>query len=76
MSENPLPNAEQQLQVLRASPVFGALPESALQFLQQQLRVQTVAAGEMVLHEGSAADSLIVVFAGRLRVTRHGPQGE
>lgn len=76
MSDNPLPNAEQQLQVLRASPVFGTLPESALQFLQQQLRVQTVAAGEMVLHEGSAADSLIVVFAGRLRVTRHGPQGE
>ncbi len=76
MSDTPLPSPEQLRQVLRSSPVFGALPEPALDALQAQLHIQRLAAGELVLREGELADRLVVVVSGRLRVTRVGPQGE
>ncbi len=71
-----LPTAAQLQQLLKASPVFGSLPPAAMAALVSQLRLQEVAAGDVVLSEGSAADSLVVVVSGRLRVTRQGQGGQ
>jgi NTE family protein/lysophospholipid hydrolase len=71
-----LPTTDQLLKVLRACPIFGTLQSEPLEALRAQLRLQEVAAGEVVLREGSAADSLMIVVSGRLRVTRQGAQGE
>lgn len=76
MTEAPFPFPDQIQQVLRASPVFGSLPDEALEALQAQLKVEVVAAGAVVLREGSAADRMLVVINGRLRVTRQGANGE
>jgi NTE family protein/lysophospholipid hydrolase len=71
-----LPKPAQLQQLLKASPVFGSLPAPALAALASQLRVQAVSAGEVVCKEGEAADSLVVVLSGRLRVTRQGRDGQ
>lgn len=74
MSE--LPSPAQLLKVLQASVAFGALDAADLAALQAQLRIEAVAAGALVLKEGAAADSLLIVVSGRLRVTRQDRQGE
>lgn len=76
MATTLMPTADQLLKVLRASPVFGSLPPEALDALRAQLRLQEFAAGEVVLREGSASDSLVMVVNGRLRVTRQSREGE
>ncbi len=76
MSSAALPTDDQLRQVLQSSAVFGELDAEALAALQAQLRLQVVAAGDLVLREGAAGDSLLMVVSGRLRVTRQTAQGE
>ncbi len=71
-----LPSSDQVRKVLQSSPVFGGLEPAALLALQAQLRLQAVPAGELVIKEGATADSLFIVISGRLRVSRHGRDGE
>lgn len=76
MSTLPLPSPEQVRKVLRTSAVFGRLDAGPQEALLEQLRLQAVEAGALVLQEGAAADSLLFVVSGRLRVSRRGQDGE
>jgi NTE family protein/lysophospholipid hydrolase len=63
-------------QVLRASPVFGRLEETAFDALADSLTSLPVTGGTPVLREGDQSDSMILVISGRLRVWRTGIAGE
>lgn len=69
------PLSDQVHSVLRASKLFGALAPAHLALLEAQLRVEAVQAGSHVFREGEASDSLVIVLAGRLRVTRVDARG-
>jgi predicted acylesterase/phospholipase RssA/CRP-like cAMP-binding protein len=63
------------IQVLRASGVFGTLPDEVLAGLATLLRVQHVSGGTLVLREGDDSDSMLFVLSGRLRVSRMDSDG-
>lgn len=58
---------------LRNVPVFAGLPDVLLEHLAGQLGEVHVRAGEWVMREGEAADSLFIVRSGRLEVIDEGP---
>lgn len=64
------------LEVLRASSVFGVLEECVLQDLAKYLELSTVPGGSRILHEGDAADSMLIVVSGCLRVSRRDSDGQ
>ena len=63
------------LDVLRASGVFGGLPDGVLQDLAATLQLQLVPGGDIVYREGEQADSMFILVSGRLRVSRRDRAG-
>jgi NTE family protein/lysophospholipid hydrolase len=63
------------LEVLRASGVFGGLPEAVLLDLAALLEVQFVPGGAIVYREGDPAHNMFFVLSGRLRVSRRDRSG-
>lgn len=61
--------------VLRASHVFGALDPAILVDLAEALDIESVEGGNLILREGDPAESMLIVVAGRLRVSRKNPDG-
>jgi CRP/FNR family cyclic AMP-dependent transcriptional regulator len=58
------------IDLLQRMPIFGALRADTLQFLLQQARSVTVAAGENFFRENDQADCLYVLEAGRVAVIK------
>jgi MFS family permease len=59
---------EDELRLLRASPVFAPVLPVALERLAARLEPMTVPAGTIVLHEGDVGDNVYLVADGRLEV--------
>ena len=72
-SENPDPG--RVLEVLRASGVFGGLPDDVLQDLAATLKLQFVPGGDIVYREGEQAHTMFFLVSGRLRVSRRDRAG-
>jgi CRP-like cAMP-binding protein len=66
---------EQRGALLRAIPVFAALPEAALTALALACSEERRAAGSVVICEGDAGDCLYVLADGRAEVTTQAKQG-
>jgi len=60
---------EDELRLLRESPVFAPVHPVALERLAARLRPFTVQAGTVVLNEGEVGDHVYLVAGGRLEVT-------
>jgi NTE family protein len=58
---------------LRNVPVLAGLPDELLAELSAELTEVQVQAGEWVMREGEAADSLFIVRSGRVEVIAEGP---
>lgn len=58
--------------LLRAAPVFAALPDDAINILAAQTESRLMSIGQLVVHEGDATDSLYVLAAGRFVALREG----
>jgi predicted acylesterase/phospholipase RssA/CRP-like cAMP-binding protein len=61
------------IEILLASPVFGALGTPVIHALANALEPFAAAGGSMVVREGDASDSMMFVLSGSLRVSRQGP---
>jgi CRP-like cAMP-binding protein len=61
---------------LGALPLFGGLPEDALQKLVEKLEVVHVDAGTTVFREGDVARSLYVLVQGTLEIVKAGLEGD
>ncbi len=61
---------------LGALPLFGGLPEDALQKLVDKVEVIDAAAGTTVFAEGDVARSLYVLVTGTLEIVKAGPDGD
>ena len=68
-------STEKLVEVLRASRVFGMLDDAVLRDFADNLELDTVQGGHLVLREGDTADSMLIVVSGRLRVSRRNPDG-
>ena len=75
MIDTPSPDQQRVLEVLRASGVFGGLPDQVLQDLAAELKVQFVPGGDIVYREGDQAHSMFFLVSGRLRVSRRDKNG-
>ncbi len=75
MIESHSPDLQRVLEVLRASGVFGGLPDAVLRDLAALLKVQFVPGGDLVYREGDQAHSMFFVVSGRLRVSRRDRAG-
>jgi len=62
-------------EVLRTSHVFGMLDDVVLKDLAGCLELHTVRCGAVILREGDAADSMMTLLNGRLRVSRRDAHG-
>ena len=60
-----------RVQILQAMPVFGAIDESAINWLLDGARVRAVSRGECVFREGDMDSSIYVIEEGRFTVYRH-----
>jgi hypothetical protein len=60
------------LELLRAVPILGVLPESVLERLARSSKTVTTAAGEVVFREGDAGDAYHVIESGTVDVTIRG----
>ena len=58
---------------LRYVPVLSGLDDDLLERLAQQIREVHVTAGDWIMHEGEAAESLFIVRSGRVEVVDEGP---
>ena len=54
--------------LLRASEAFGPLDSDALELVRNALEARVVRYGEVLMHQGDAADGLYLVGSGRLQV--------
>jgi predicted acylesterase/phospholipase RssA/CRP-like cAMP-binding protein len=63
-------------EVLRASPVFGQLDSEIIDDLANVLQLHTVPGGYAVVREGEAADEMLFVISGGLRVSRRNTRGD
>lgn len=61
--------------LLAASPVFGALIDDHRRTLAGTLTIRRIAAGDYIFREGEPADSAYVILSGRLEALREGPSG-
>jgi CRP/FNR family cyclic AMP-dependent transcriptional regulator len=59
-----------RVELLQRMPIFGAIREDALEFLLEQTRTVTVAAGEYFFRETDPADCMYVLEAGRVAVLK------
>lgn len=65
------------LRVLRTLDIFKGLPDRGLQVLFESMREVHLAPGKVLFEEGSPADSLYVVWTGRVEVFKMvGDRGE
>lgn len=71
----PDPDPSRVLDVLRASGVFGGLPDEVLRDLAATLQLQFVAGGDIVYREGEQAHTMFFLVSGRLRVSRRDRTG-
>ncbi|WP_428827829.1 cyclic nucleotide-binding and patatin-like phospholipase domain-containing protein [Azonexus sp. IMCC34842] len=67
--------ADKLVEVLQASRVFGMLEMPVLQDLAGELELTSVRGGDLVLHEGDTAESMLILVSGRLRVSRRNADG-
>jgi MFS family permease len=58
------------LDLLRALPLFAPLGQGTQESLAHALRTRAVAAGEVVLREGDAADGFFIIESGLVEVTQ------
>lgn len=58
---------------LRNVPVLAGMPDELLERLSDELKVVQVSAGDFIMREGEAADSLFIVRSGRIEVLDEGP---
>ena len=75
MPDTQTPDPSRVLDVLRASGVFGGLPDAVLQDLAATLQLQFVPGGDIVYREGEQAHSMFFLVSGRLRVSRRDRAG-
>src|SRR5947209_2992105 len=61
------------LELLRQTPLFAGLEESALRALAGRCRHRRFRANESLFHQGDPGQSLYVIISGRLRVEVTGP---
>ena len=64
------------LAILARSELFQGLPEAVLAEAQAVSFRKRIAAGDAVIRQGDATDSLYLVVVGRLRVTQATPEGQ
>ncbi len=61
---------------LHRNELFAALEPAVLRDLESELKLVTLASGQVLYHEGDPGDTLAVVVDGRLRVSAANLQGE
>ena len=66
----------EDLSLLSTVPYFHGLSPAELARVQECCRTRVLLAGEIVVHEGQAADALYVVWRGRVRLYRISPEGK
>ncbi|MGH2427494.1 MAG: sensor histidine kinase [Candidatus Limnocylindria bacterium] len=64
------------IDALRATPLFGDLPEADLVRLTSMARPMRVTSGERLLEEGSPGDACFVVVSGEIEVTKRSGTSE
>jgi CRP/FNR family cyclic AMP-dependent transcriptional regulator len=65
-----LPNIADELALLRDMPIFGAVPDRALSYLNDQATRVAVPAGHWFFHQGEQGDTMYVLRSGRVEVHR------
>lgn len=66
----PLPNTTDELALLRDMPVFGAVPDRALAYLNSRAERVAVTAGHWFFHQGDRGETMYVLRAGRVEIHR------
>ena len=66
----PTPGAPDELALLRDMPIFGAVPDRALDYLNQRAERTAVAAGHWFFHQGDRGETMYVLRSGRVEVQR------
>jgi signal transduction histidine kinase len=66
----------ENLDALRATPIFEEVPDEQLQHLAAQAIPMTLAPGEFLIVEGAQADDMFVVVSGELDVTKKSGSSE
>jgi NTE family protein len=61
--------------LLRQLPLFESLAKEARRFVAQRLRPETFTAGELIVHQGEAGDSLYIITNGLVKVTKRSKDG-
>jgi CRP/FNR family transcriptional regulator, cyclic AMP receptor protein len=65
-----------RIELLQRMPIFGALRQDTLQFVLEQARSKSVAAGDYFFREKDPADCVYVLEAGRAAVIKSWQDGE
>ena len=65
---------ERELAILRALPLFDRLPMTALERLAGAVEEVRYPAGEVIMREGDAGDSYLIIAEGEVEVTARGRQ--
>jgi CRP/FNR family cyclic AMP-dependent transcriptional regulator len=60
----------ERIALLQGMPIFGAISDTALEFLVARASVVDVEAGDFFFQEGEVAAGMFVLEAGRVRVSR------
>ena len=66
----------EQVVMLRAVPLFAAVPERELARLGGRLRRRTFKRGEVIMHRGDPAGALHVIRSGRVKITLPSEEGD
>jgi CRP/FNR family transcriptional regulator, cyclic AMP receptor protein len=70
-ASTPAPNGHpDELALLREMPIFGGVPDAALDFLNQRAERRTVMAGDWFFRQGDRGETMYVLRAGRVEVHR------
>jgi MFS family permease len=59
----------EQIELLRANPIFAPLPPPAIEHLASKLVPRSLTAGETVFRQGDAGDSFYIVESGRCEIS-------
>ncbi len=62
--------------VLSQSPLFSDVPPSAWERIAASARLRSVQPGDLVFHQGEAAQCAYVMVAGRVRLVQHTAEGK
>ena len=60
-----------QIQMLQATPIFGAIDEATINWLLQGATMHAVSQGEHVFREGDIGSSVYVIQEGKFTIYRH-----